>query len=433
MRVSQATKSTKGSGLVWGSVIPLLAMIVALQPVYSQVAQHVEPTASAGAVRAGSGESMALDGDTLVVGAPDAAEQQGEAHVFTRVEGVWMKTMTLSAQDGAAFGSAVALDGHTLVVGAPSSDIDGKVTQGAAHVFTRNADVWVETAKLVASDGAAADQFGSVVAIEGDTIGVSAASANSHQGAAYVFSLSGDAWIETAKLAPSEAGPWRFGASLRLANDTLVVGAPGRLSASGQGSDRAYLFTRIGDSWTETAVVPAPDGAFRQDFPEGVTPQTEPGLPGGSLLPLPPASAHEEAGLDTRALASQSGVQALPCGALYDVTPGRRAISNRATVVDYPRTQWRRGYLESERKWLVWPALHNPDELGQLVWAETYTSSGWQACATRQYGGPNYRWTRGFWVPHGSNALYRICVTEPLIPSKVKTCTRPRSGGTMLP
>jgi hypothetical protein len=100
----------------------------------------------------------------------------------------------LTATDGAAFddfGLSVAVDGDTAVVGAFNDDVGANANQGSAYVFTRTGSTWTEQAKLTAADGAADDEFGARVAVSGDTALVGVPSddvgGNQEQGSAYVF------------------------------------------------------------------------------------------------------------------------------------------------------------------------------------------------------------------------------------------------------
>ena len=102
----------------------------------------------------------------------------------------------LVAADGAmndALAFSVAIEGETAVLGAPGDDD----SRGAVYVFTRSGGTWAQTAKLTASDGVADDQLGHSVAIDGDTIVAGAplddAGANLEQGSAYIFARTGAA------------------------------------------------------------------------------------------------------------------------------------------------------------------------------------------------------------------------------------------------
>jgi len=132
---------------------------------------------------------VAVAGDTVVVGAPGddigATIVQGSAYVFVQPVGGWSGDLTeaahLTASDGGdfdEFGISVAVSGDTVVVGANEDDVGGGFNQGSAYVFVEPVGGWSgdlsEDAKLTASDGAGADQFGISVAVSGDTVVVGA-------------------------------------------------------------------------------------------------------------------------------------------------------------------------------------------------------------------------------------------------------------------
>ncbi len=143
--------------------------------------QSAKLTAAGGVANDHFGRSVAVSGDTIVVG----AASPGRAYVFVRPSAGWSgtrtQTATLTASGGAAgdgFGSSVAINGDTIVVGAPDSTVGLNAGQGRAYVFVKPIAGWsgtrTQTATLVASGGAAGDGFGSSVAIDGDTILVGA-------------------------------------------------------------------------------------------------------------------------------------------------------------------------------------------------------------------------------------------------------------------
>ena len=244
--------------------------------------QQQKLTANDGAAGDVFGFSVALSGETVVVGAsnddigPNA--DQGSAYVFTRSftngGAAWMQQQKLIANDGAAsdfFGLSVALSGDTAVVGAFEDDISLNQDQGSAYVFTRNGAAWTQQQKLIAADGAAGDFFGLSVALSGDTVVVGAfrdaIGANAVQGSAYVFTRSGAVWTQQQKLTASDgaAGDF-FGRSVALSGDTVVVGASNDdIGANGnQGS--AYVFSRSGATWTQQRKLTADDGAAFDSF-----------------------------------------------------------------------------------------------------------------------------------------------------------------------
>ena len=112
------------------------------------------------------GESVAISGETIVVGAFNddgaAGFNQGSAYVFVRSGGVWSQQQKLEASDGAeddGFGWLVAISGETVVVGAPGDDGAASANQGSAYVFVRSGGVWSQQQKLEASDAAEFDAF----------------------------------------------------------------------------------------------------------------------------------------------------------------------------------------------------------------------------------------------------------------------------------
>ena len=191
--------------------------------------------AADGAANDEFGISVAVHGDTIVVGAHQSDSNKGAAYVFTKVSGIWGQRAKLTADDAAAndeFGISVAVHGDTIVVGARQDDDNGNQS-GSAYVFIRVSGVWSQNAKLTASDGAANDEFGISVAVDGDTIMVGAHqndadTNNNDEGAAYVFTRdSAGGWSQKAKLTPSDAAAQdRYGYSVGVSGDTIVVGAP---------------------------------------------------------------------------------------------------------------------------------------------------------------------------------------------------------------
>jgi hypothetical protein len=216
--------------------------------------QQAKLTASDGAAGDCFGYAIALAGNTAIAGAAwndGMGADAGAAHVFVREGTTWVQQAKLAASDGAAgdaFGYSVALSGDTALVGAGWDDDKGGAS-GAAYVFVRQGTAWVQQAKLVAEDGAVSDHFGYSVALAGDTAIVGADGDDSNRGAAYVFVRQGTTWVQQAKLIASDrAGGDYFGRSVALAADTVLVGAP---NDDYYGS--AYVYVRQGASWVQQA------------------------------------------------------------------------------------------------------------------------------------------------------------------------------------
>jgi hypothetical protein len=216
---------------------------------------------------------IAISGSTVVIGSDlddvGANVDQGSAYVFERQGHQLIQQQKLIAGDGGSFdlfGYAVAISGSTMVLGAYKDDVGSNVDQGSAYVFERQGDQWVEKAKLTASDGAAADEFGVATAIAGKTIVVSArgddVGGNVEQGSVYVFERQGGIWVEQQKLIASDGGAGDiFGESIALNGSTLVIGAEFDDIAGNNEQGSAYVFERRGGTWSEQQKLTASDGS----------------------------------------------------------------------------------------------------------------------------------------------------------------------------
>ncbi|HEY8020420.1 MAG TPA: FG-GAP repeat protein, partial [Thermoanaerobaculia bacterium] len=220
------------------------------------------------------GQTLALKGDRIAVGAPDRTGSggsfSGAVYLFQRSGGgAWTLEAELADPDAApfdGFGYSVALDGDVLAVGAPFADRPGGGgSLGAVHVFARGASGWNRVARLTAKDGADGDELGVVVALDGGTLVAGARRADVagrvDAGAAYVFSLNGGAWNQTAELtAPAPGAGDLFGSAVAVAGPRVVVGA----RFHGEGAPNAgavYVFDPIGKPPTVVLGNPPQAGA----------------------------------------------------------------------------------------------------------------------------------------------------------------------------
>lgn len=226
------------------------------------------------------GYSVALSGDTAIVGVPldslesinPASVSEGSAYIFTRSGTNWTLQQKLTASDAANrdyFGANVSIDGDTAIVGALFDDVGASVNQGSAYVFTRTGTVWTQQAKLTAAQGAAGDRFGVSVEISGETVVVGT---KRDQGAAYVFTRSGATWTQQQQLTPSNGATGdEFGASVAINVDTILVSATGRPVSGADNQGAVYVFTRSGGVWSEQQILTASDGAVGDRFGSDVT------------------------------------------------------------------------------------------------------------------------------------------------------------------
>jgi len=235
--------------------------------------QQAKLLASDGAAGDWFGYSVALSGDTALVGAvanDDNGNDSGSAYVFTRSGTTWTQQAKLLASDAAAgdqFGFMVAISGDTALVGANWDDDNGDKS-GSVYVFTRTGTTWTQQQKLLASDGQAGDRF-SLCFLDGDTALIGAFYDDDNgvdSGSAYIFTRSGTTFTQQAKLLPSDgAAGDNFGFSAFLDGDTAIIGAY-MDDDMGSNSGSAYVFTRTGTTWTQQAKLLASDGAAGDNF-----------------------------------------------------------------------------------------------------------------------------------------------------------------------
>lgn len=216
------------------------------------------------------GQSVALDGDTLVVGADgedsnatgvngneaiDTEASAGAAYVFVRAGVAWSQQAYLKAsntQAGDVLGRSVSISGDTVVISAEGEDSgasevngnqadNGQPSAGAAYVFTRSSGIWSQEAYLKASNAAASDNFSTQVVVEGDVIAVTALAEDSaaqgfdgnqadnnaaNAGSAYIFRRVDGQWRQTNYLKATVADSLdNFGVACSLSGGRLVVGS----------------------------------------------------------------------------------------------------------------------------------------------------------------------------------------------------------------
>jgi len=213
------------------------------------------------------GDGVAIHGDVIVVGASEdyagnTGDNMGSAYVYARSGSSWTEQAKLAASDGTdtdMFGNSVAVHGETVVVGAHWDDGGGSV-----YIYIRSGTTWTQQARLPASDGDAGDAFGSSVSIYGNTLVIGDWVDDAHgesSGSAYIFDRSGTGWTEQAKLFGSETQAYdNFGISLAIEGDTIIIGTDSETNGS------AYIFDRTETSWSEQSKQTASAGASNDSF-----------------------------------------------------------------------------------------------------------------------------------------------------------------------
>ncbi len=198
--------------------------------------------------------SVALSGDTLVVGAPTNGNRAGAIYVFTRSGTTWTQHPTVlrpSAITGARVGTSVAIDGDVLVAGAPG---DGLVA-GAAYVYRRTAGTWSLDATLTATSPLADDGFGTSVAVSasllvvgaprerggGNTLGV---------GAAYMFRAASPGWTGDGKFQGASAQD-NLGTAVAISGTTALVSILGLDAGAVTDAGGVNVYVR-GGAWAQS-------------------------------------------------------------------------------------------------------------------------------------------------------------------------------------
>jgi hypothetical protein len=207
------------------------------------------------------GAAVSISGDTLVVGAQRknvGGVSAGAVYIFEHVGDRWLKRHTLAPPDAArgdGFGRSVAIDGDTIIVGASNKMVGGNAFQGTAYVFVRGRAGWSLQQELAAEDGVPYDYFGYSAAISGDTVIVGAhndtVANDASVGAVYVFTRDRATWSLQQKLMGAESpNQYNFARSIALDGDTAVVGASEEVNEAKDRQGAAYVFVRAHNSWS---------------------------------------------------------------------------------------------------------------------------------------------------------------------------------------
>jgi len=263
--------------------------------VYRTQASLLTPYAAAGVLAppipspvGNFGYSVAAEGNFIYVGEVKAQNPGGEVvgavHVFENTGGsTWaLRTSIYGTQiDGSAgrrFGHAVAVSGGTLAIGAPKENEGVFTTAGAVYVYTGTGATWTQQARLVAGDLGSDDELGAAVDIDGDAIIAGGSrddkAVGNDAGSAYIFTRSGGSWSQSAKLLSSGATAGNlFGTAVSISGTEALVGAycepSGASACTGPGSVEAFQRGATGN-WIAVQRVVAPDGVNGEGFGSSV-------------------------------------------------------------------------------------------------------------------------------------------------------------------
>jgi hypothetical protein len=230
---------------------------------WNQQGSKLVGTGASGAAQQGQSVALSGDGNTALVGGWWDNSFVGAAWVFVRSGNTWSQQgAKLVANDGidqSSQGASVALseDGNTAIVGGYSDDnsLGGASYKGAAWIYTRSGTTWTQQAKLTANDGSGGSRLGQSVSLsaDGNTALVGGYQDNGGDGAAWVFTRSGNTWTQQGNKLVGTGGNFsNQGVSVALSADgtTAVIGGSVDSNATVL-TGAVWVFTRSGNTWSQ--------------------------------------------------------------------------------------------------------------------------------------------------------------------------------------
>lgn len=230
--------------------------------------------------------SISSDGNTVIVGAylddNEKGIDAGCAYIFNRSNGVWVQEAKLLASDvanGDRFGSSVDIsgDGNTAVISSMFDDDMGS-NSGVVFIFSRTNTTWTQETKILSNDIASNDTFGSSVAIsnDGNTIIVGANNDDdkgSNSGTAFIYVRDGITWTQQSKLVASDGiSNDYFGSSVSISGDgNTAIVGSNYDDDKGSSSGSSYIYTRIGTTWSQQHKLVPTDGVANALFGTSVS------------------------------------------------------------------------------------------------------------------------------------------------------------------
>ena len=173
----------------------------------------------------------------------------------------WAQTSKITASDRAVdgyFGESVSIDGDYAIVGAPTYD-----GSGSAYIYHYNGTSWDFIQKLAPGDLVSGDRFGNSVAISGDYAIIGAAHQTLWKGSAYIFQNSAGTWSQVQKIVASDgASNFQFGYSVAISGSYAIIGTHPQTASPGV----AYIFENDAGTWSQSYKALAPDGATSDRF-----------------------------------------------------------------------------------------------------------------------------------------------------------------------
>lgn len=205
------------------------------------------------------GMSVATDGTTVVIGAPrrsSSAEDSGAAYIYEKIDGEWQQTAAIDAPAGGigdAFGGNVAVDGDTIAISAMNDDTDGP-GRGSVYLYRNIASNWQLSQRLAAPEITSGFAFGQQLSMKTGVLAVTMsgyADAQSFYGAVVVYGQAeGGQWLESSVISLNSTTPYnqsnlKFARDVAIDGDRLAVGA----ETSSPSLAKAYYYRRVNGTW----------------------------------------------------------------------------------------------------------------------------------------------------------------------------------------
>jgi FG-GAP repeat protein len=221
------------------------------------------------------GRSIAIDGDTVVVGASTTSTNgpnSGTAYVYKRSAGIWLLEVVLEAFDAQTndlFGFTTDIDADTIVVGAKHDNYNGFTDIGSAYVYKRDGGTWSLETKLLSGNGNDIDDFSNAVSVNGDRILVAAENAD-FEGIVHVFVRDAGVWTLEAQLLAFDGGNGAgYGSSVDIEGDLAIVGA--RFDDEiGVRAGSVYIYRQEAGVWFHEGKFIVSDGQLSDRFGSSV-------------------------------------------------------------------------------------------------------------------------------------------------------------------
>ncbi|MGI9243467.1 MAG: hypothetical protein ACR2RV_21890, partial [Verrucomicrobiales bacterium] len=199
---------------------------------------------------------------------------RGAVHVFVRGEdGMFSREAKLTPSDNARFaymGTSVAIDGDTIIAGAPQRTVAGAEI-GSAYVFVRQGGMWNQQRIIVRSASNRDDYFGGSVAVRGDTIAVSNNNTGSGRDGVEVFERTNGNWSARQFLRPAGGEDTvTHGVNFGESDDVIVAASTNNTVDGIEYAGSAYIFVKEGQTWLDKRRLIASDPSSNAGFGRAV-------------------------------------------------------------------------------------------------------------------------------------------------------------------